>query len=165
MLIKKALCTLCVAWVGSVALAHDAVPGSGPVAAKAPVSDVQAIEQSMKHQFDKPGAPLRVMPVSVEGDFAVAGWTQNERGGRALLQREHGQWRIALCGGDGLIGAEALAQSGLTPAAAQRLAGAIRLAEARMPAAQRKKLSLFEGVVTVGAGHNAHHPDLPAAKH
>lgn len=55
-------------------------------------TSAQAIEQVMKAQFDKPEAPLTVVPVTVEGDYAIAGWIQHDRGGRALLKAEGGNW-------------------------------------------------------------------------
>jgi len=34
------------------------------------------ITMVMMKQFDKPEAPLTVLPISVEGDYAVAGWNR-----------------------------------------------------------------------------------------
>ena len=45
------------------------------------MTDEQSIEHAMKALFDKPEAPLKVAPVSVEGAYAVAGWIQYDRGG------------------------------------------------------------------------------------
>ncbi len=60
---------LLVALMGSVAMAHD--HSAATVSHAMP--DAQAIEHSMKKLFDKPDAPLAVAPVSIEGDYAVAG--------------------------------------------------------------------------------------------
>lgn len=43
------------------------------------------ITMVMKQLFEKPDAPLSVVPISVDGDYAVAGWIQGGRGGRAFL--------------------------------------------------------------------------------
>jgi hypothetical protein len=59
--------------------------------------------------FDKPEAPLIVEPIVVQGDLAVAGWAQGEMGGRALLRRKGTAWQLALCSGDALKQAAALA--------------------------------------------------------
>ncbi len=166
--LRKLFCSLGMALLGfgaGTALAHDAVLLHGQPQAKTQGNEVHEIKKALKSLFDKPEAPLTVNPVSIEGDFAVAGWMQDRRGGRALLHREQGHWRIALCGGDGLIQAEVLAQSGLKPAAAKRLARTIRTAESRLPADQREKLSTFDGIVKVGVGHDGHHGAEPAAKH
>ena len=132
-----------------------------PVAAK-PANDAQAIVQVMKRQFDQPKAPLKVAPVVVEADWALASWLQDARGGRALLQKRHGQWVIVVCGGDGLPEAQALVQTGMTAELAAALAKKLTTAESRLPAATLKKFASFEGLLRVdgdgghGAGHGAH---------
>lgn len=132
-----------------------------PVAAK-PANDAQAIVQVMKRQFDQPKAPLKVAPVVVEADWALAGWLQDARGGRALLQKRHGQWVIVVCGGDGLREAQALVQTGMPAEMAVALAKKLKAAESRLPAATLKKFASFEGLLRVdgdgghGAGHGAH---------
>ena len=123
----------------------------------ATMTDAQAIEHSMKKQFDKPEAPLAVAPISIEGDYAVAGWIQSGKGGRALLKKDKGQWSIHVCGGDGLKKASALQQTGMSQAAAERLAKKVQAAEAKLSADQLKKLAMFEGIVNVDpSGHAAH---------
>ena len=154
-----ALSALC----GLPAGAHEAPAHAAKTGA--PADDAKAITHAMKAQFDKPTAPLTVKPVLVEGDFAVAGWLQEGRGGRALLSRHKGTWRIDLCGGDGLVQADALVQAGLAKPAAARLAKSIQTAEARLTAAERKQLSSFDGIIKVGAGHDAHHAPAHGAKH
>lgn len=48
----------------------------------------EAIPTKMKVIFETADKPLTVGPVAVEGDWAVAGWTQEGRGGRALLKKK-----------------------------------------------------------------------------
>jgi hypothetical protein len=112
-------------------------------------TDAHQITHVMKAQFDKPDAPLKVHPVVVEGQFAVAGWTQGPKGGRALLQKEHGQWRISVCGGDGLLQAKVLALSGMGESAAQSLAAKVQAAESKLSKAQRQQLALFQGEIQI----------------
>ena len=136
------------------ALAHEAHTHT---AAAAESTDAKSIEHVMKAQFDKPEAPLKVAPTTVEGDFALAGWIQNDRGGRALLRKNHGQWSIEVCGGDGLKTASALASAGMSPTAATRLAQRAAAAEKKLPADQIRKFAMFDGIVKVEAGaHGAH---------
>jgi hypothetical protein len=125
------------------------------------------ITQVMKQQFDKPEAPLTVTPISVEGDTAVAGWLQGERGGRALLQKDKDRWSIALCGGAGLTQTGALQSTGMQPDAASKLARAIQTAEAALGADQRKRFDSFEGMVKIDAAqsHGAHSPHDPHSGH
>ena len=114
----------------------------------------------MKAQFDTPENPLSVDPVVVAGDFAVAGWVQGEKGGRALLRKQEGTWSVHLCSGDGLKDAAVLHQSGIDEATAKALAEAVAKAEAGLDIAILKKLASFEGTVMINGGdhggHSAH---------
>ena len=61
--------------------------------------DSQAVTTTLMATFDRPDARLKVEPVIVDGDVAIAGWAQDGRGGRALLRRVSGHWKIILCAG------------------------------------------------------------------
>ena len=131
-------------------------------AAAADVSpDLASIRRVLMTTFDKPEARLSVDPVVVVGAHAVVGWTQGERGGRALLSRHSTEWRITLCAGDGLKQAKTLREAGISPSDADALAKGLAIAEGKLPAAQRAKFSTFDGVVRMDA--NGQHP--PAHKH
>ena len=114
-----------------------------------PISDEHQITHVMKVQFDRPDAPLKVHPVVVEDHFAVAGWFQSQKGGRALLVKEGDKWTISVCGGDGLREAKVLAQTGMSESVAQSLAAKVQAAEAKLSKAQLKQLSLFKGEMKV----------------
>ena len=132
----------------------------GAVAADA-TADQAAVRHALMAEFDKPEARLQVEPVVVVDDAALAGWTQGERGGRALLFRKGTHWQIAVCGGDGLKDATLLRDTGIKPAAADSLAKGLAAAEAKLPASHRAKFSTFDGLLRMdGAGQ---HP--PAHKH
>ena len=128
-----------------------------------PESDSQQIARVMKAQFDKPDAPLKVHPVVVDGQFAVAGWMQANKGGRALLVKKKDKWTITVCGGDGLRDAKVLAQTGMGEAAAQSLAAKVQTAEAKLSKSQLKQLALFQGELKIepntahGDGHGQGH--------
>ena len=77
---------------------------STPVLAQ---NDASSIRHALMEMFDRPEERLTVAPISVEGDIAVAGWAQGERGGRALMRRKHHNWQIILCSGDALKEARA----------------------------------------------------------
>jgi hypothetical protein len=135
-------------------LAHESHALTAHTATK---TDTQSIEHAMKALFDKPEAPLVVAPVSVEGDYAVAGWIQQGRGGRALLKKENGKWSIQVCGGDGLKQASALTMTGMDRALADKLARKVAAAEKNLSADQLKKFAMFEGVMRVdGSAHAPH---------
>lgn len=132
-------------------------------------TDVQQITHAMKRQFDKPEAPLSVVPVVVVGDAAVAGWTQQGRGGRALLRKDKAGWTIHVCAGKGLTQTDVLEMSGLPKAQAADIARQVAKAEAALTARQRAQFDAFEGVLKVsGEGASAHghgQPALPSHKH
>ena len=133
--------------------AQPASSGSAAV-----LTDASQIIATLKKQFDQPDAPLTVVPVTVVGDYAVAGWIQGKKGGRALLQKEQGQWRISVCAGDGLTQASVLETTGMQPVLARKLANAVGIAEAKLTAEQRRLFASFQGMLTVNAasGHGHH---------
>ena len=151
--------SICPSW------AHEA-PGNSVHTVK--MTDAQSIEHAMKVLFDKPGAPLKVAPISVEGAYAVAGWIQNDRGGRALLKKENDKWSIQVCGGDGLKQSSSLTMTGMDQSSANRLAQKIAAAEKNMTSDQVKKFAMFEGVVKVDGGahdpHTANHGNAAHSK-
>jgi len=125
--------------------------------AAAPTGDEAAIRALMVGGFDKPDARLVVEPVVVRGAHAVAGWVQGERGGRALLRKVHGKWKLVACAGDAFKEAAELEKAGISHAQARALAQAVVAAERKLSADRLRKLSLFEGVVGMGEG-GAHPP-------
>lgn len=129
-----------------------------PSAALAAGTEAHPITTVMKQQFDRPGAPLTVDPVTIVGSYAIASWTQAGKGGRALLQRDKDRWVISVCGGDGLTRADVLQTTGMGADAAQKLAKAVTAAESRLGADKRKLFASFEGMVKVDAAadHGEH---------
>jgi hypothetical protein len=124
--------------------------------ARAAPSEANRISHAMKAIWDSPEAPLVVEPIVIEGDYALAGWTQLTRGGRALLKSRHGEWNVHMCGGDGLNDVETLTMAGMSTEAAGRLVKNTSEAEAKLPAEVTAKLSTFGDNMVVD--HN-HHPD------
>lgn len=127
-----------------------------PLLASAAPADEAAIRKLITATWDKPELRLEISPVVVSGAWAIAGWTQGERGGRALMLRSaHGDWSVLACGGDGLKEAKALAMTGMPESTARTLAAALARAEAQLPASRLAKFSTFEGLVRMDAA--AHH--------
>jgi hypothetical protein len=137
-------------------LAGPALALAVPSAAPAAQDDAAAIRHRMMALFDKPDQPLAVDPIVVSVDYAVAGWTQGDMGGRALLRRDAGAWRIILCSGDGLTTEPLIRQAGATDAVAADLVGRLATAEAAIDPARRARFSLFQGVVPVDDGGHHH---------
>jgi hypothetical protein len=128
----------------------------GAIHAGAPDGDKAAILALMHETWDKPDDKLEVDPVVVEADHAVAAWTQGERGGRALLTRRDGKWKVVLCSGDPLKEGANIAAAGVPSETATRLAGRLAAAESAIPAERRALFSRFEGTVTM-EDHTKHH--------
>jgi periplasmic copper chaperone A len=118
-----------------------------------------SIRQLLFSAFDKPNSRLDVEPIVVAGDYAIAGWSQSDMGGRALLRRRQGAWSLILCSGDGIKSSEALRRAGVPSGDAVALSR--RLAEAEHGVAQ-ERLSLFakfEGTLMMDASGG--HPHSP----
>lgn len=119
-------------------------------------SDTDAIGAVMMKTWDKPDARLTVEPVVVSGDHAIAGWSQGDMGGRALLRKNGAHWDVVLCAGDDLKKTGVLTKVGLPAAAASVLSADLARAEAKLPPDRLALLSKFEGLVMIGSdGHHA----------
>jgi len=130
----------------------------------APPSDEASIREVMAATWDRPEARLDVSPVVVEGTYAIAGWTQGDRGGRAFLHRsQQGTWQVAACAGDGLKDAKTLVESGVPAPKAQRLSAALAQAESSLSKERLAKFSSFDGLLRMdAAGHHAPPASHPA---
>jgi len=120
--------------------------------------DAAAIRHLMMTTFDKPETPLTVAPVTVFKDVAVAGWSQGDMGGRALLRRKDDTWVLTLCSGDALKEAKSLQHFGLSAEEADAMAKAVIEAEAKLDPVQVAKYSTFDGVVMMDG--EDHHPPV-----
>lgn len=137
-----------------------ASPADGPMSLPGG-SDAEQITALLMAQFDRPDAPLTVAPITVQGDVAVAGWSQGGAGGRAFLRRDEHGWFVEICAGESLVLPATLVSMGLTPAEANQLAAAVNGAETSAGADLVARLNGFEGTVVVGRdappGHSSGH--------
>lgn len=107
--------------------------------------DEARITGLLKEMFETENSQLTVAPILIDGDEAIIGWSQDGRGGRALLRRDaHGLWRVSICAGDGLKGEENMLRMGIEPAVAARLAAAQAEAEAALDPAHAEQFALFD---------------------
>ena len=60
------------------------------------------VKQMLSQTFDKPNNPVTTEVVVVQGNYALADWTQGSKGGRALLVKTPESWKVLVCGGEGL---------------------------------------------------------------
>jgi hypothetical protein len=142
------------ALTGVLTSSHAAEPN--PQHHATDLMEARNVEQTLRHIFERPNSPLTVKPISIEGDFAVAGWMQNGTGGRTLLKRQHGEWQIALCGDAGLVEPANLEKMGLSHSAAAGLAEKIKAAESCLTDQERIQISKFHGVMQISEG--SEHP-------
>ena len=77
------------------------------------LTDEAQIQAVIGKTYDKQNNKVNTTPVSVADDFAIADWTQGERGGRALMKRINGNWEILACGNDGLKDTKSLIKAGM----------------------------------------------------
>lgn len=119
-------------------------------------AESKAITMVLKSQFERPGAVLRVEPISIVEDRAVVGWVQETNGGRALLQKVNGHWEVQVCAGDGLKDENDLVLAGMGKEQAHALAAKVNQAEAGLPKQYLKQLSKFQGSVNMSSSAAGH---------
>jgi len=124
----------------------------------------EAIPATLKTMFERPDKPLTILPVVVGSNWAIAGWQQDGRGGRALLKKGHHGWSIFLCSGDGIKEVAALEKAGLSADDARALAADLAGAEAGLDPKVLALFASFEGTVMMAGeagdagqgGHEGH---------
>lgn len=119
-------------------------------------SDADDIRSLIGSTWDRPDSKVETDPILISGSYAVASWTQADRGGRALLRRNGNKWAVVLCSGDPLTQVQWLVEAGVAEPDAQVIAAELAVAEAQIPADRRAKFSLFEGVVRADDDHTHH---------
>lgn len=125
-------------------------------ATRSAASDETEISDLLRRTFDKPGSALRVSPVVVAGDHAIADWAQGEMGGRALLRKNHQAWTLVLCAGDAIKTKDALVKVGIPDGDAARLERDLATAEAKLDPKHLAMYSRFEGLVMMDDAHGKH---------
>ncbi|WP_085785252.1 copper uptake system-associated protein [Ketogulonicigenium robustum] len=90
-----------------------------------------------------------VMPIVMNGDFAIAGWTTDdvsENGAaRALLRREGGQWGVQMFADDSLLQPATLVSAGLSDTDAQQLISDVATYEAMIAPETVARFNAFPG--------------------
>ena len=109
--------------------------------------DSADIKNLIQATWNRPGEQVQVNPVAISGDYAVADWTQGEMGGRALLSKESGKWRVILCAGDALRDASMLKEFGVPSEDGKIIANKLAKMEADVPTHRLKAMSAFKGLM------------------
>jgi hypothetical protein len=119
--------------------------------------DEEAIRHLLSATFDRPDARVVADPIAISGDYAIVGWTQSDKGGRALLRREATGWALVACAGDDFKQAAHLEHAGIPRRDARRLVELQQAGESRLPEERLQLFSTFGPMVGI-EGH-------PPAKH
>jgi hypothetical protein len=101
------------------------------------------VSKALNQLFDRPDARLTVDAVAVVSDHSLASWTQSGRGGRALLKRVGGHWKIVLCGGKELIHVDTLKKAGVPAPDAILISQRLSSSEHKLPIAKRLAYDKF----------------------
>jgi len=138
-------------------MGHDMADGDHAAATPEMTGDpLVDIEALLKAQFDTPESPLTVAPITVQGDVAIAGWSQNGMGGRAFLRKDAEGWFVEVCAGQGLLMPEMLTGLGLAEADATTLLAGVNTAEAGLPAEAIALFDSFDGELFIGREGHEH---------
>ena len=116
-------------------------------------TDLEQIHGYMRKTWHSSEHPLRLGSTHIAGDFAVADWWHQGKGGRAVFKRSHQQWQLILCGGAGILQSALWQHLGLTTSAADEFVLAISTAEQSLSAADKALLDAFGVTVTMQAEH------------
>ncbi len=135
-------------------------PALLPAETESPASaaevELAQIHQLMAKTWHSEQQPLRLGPSVLQADLAIADWWWQGKGGRAVLKKIAGQWKIVLCGGAGVKQPALFTGLGLTAAEADLLVLRLLQAEAQLSAAELQLLDSFGATVRLDGQHAAH---------
>lgn len=147
--------------LSTIAMANEPVAEhtnshTAQVATNGEQNDVGQITHLLKTTFEKPDAPLIVEPVVVQVDWAIAGWEQQQAGGRALLKKIKDHWQVHLCTGASLKTSANLEKMGVPTKLANALAADLAAAEKSFSAKKIAVFDSFQGEVKGDSMHKGH---------
>ena len=113
----------------------------------ADVAQHAAIESTIKVQWEKPDRFIRVPVIVVSGEYAIADWIQEPKGGRVLLRQHAGHWQTLMCGDANMKEPHRLLQAGVPETDAEKLSLALMQAEASLTLDDQTTINSFVGMV------------------
>jgi hypothetical protein len=78
------------------------LPVPAPVAAQTQPQTLRDIKKAVLNQLDPQGthrSQIKIRKTTVEGSYAVVGWTWGEGGGETALLHDEGFWQVQISGG------------------------------------------------------------------
>jgi hypothetical protein len=139
---------------GLTLLAPDAAAQQHPATNQTvAATDLVQIHGFMQKTWHSAEHPLKLGPTHISGDFAVADWWHQGKGGRAVFKRSQQHWQLILCGGAGILQSALWQHLGLTPAAADDFVRAISRAEQSVSASDKALLDAFGATIKLQSGH------------
>ena len=137
---------LCIVGITAITHAHELA------------DEKQLIRHTINSMYDTPEHKVVIDPIVVQGNHAIASWTQHNKGGRALLHRTaEGTWDIVLCSGKAVTESLFLTETGISTSDAEALAKRINAAEANINPATIALFDSFNGVMRNAHGSNKNH--------
>lgn len=106
-------------------------------------TDQIEIINTISRIYDKPNLKVTTNPISINENFAIADWTQGNRGGRALLKKDNGHWAIITCGADEIKDLKNLKDAGISTNVAKALIEQLNQLEKSIDPNQIHLFSLF----------------------
>jgi hypothetical protein len=106
-------------------------------------TDQIEIINTISRIYDKPNLKVTTNPISINENFAIADWTQGNRGGRALLKKDNGHWAIITCGADEIKDLKNLKDAGISTSVAKALIEQLNQLEKSIDPNQIHLFSLF----------------------
>lgn len=106
-------------------------------------TDQIEIINTISRIYDKPNLKVTTNPISINENFAIADWTQGDRGGRALLKKDNGHWAIITCGADEIKDLKNLKDAGISTNVAKALIEQLNQLEKSIDPNQIHLFSLF----------------------
>lgn len=119
---------------------------SGCSASTSVAEEKTAIINLLQATYGGRSGNLLVDPVIVRTKYAVAGWSRDDSGGRALLHKEGGAWKVVTQAGAEMRDAQFLKDAGLPEKEAKALYNALIAAERDVPEERLAMFDRFEAV-------------------
>jgi hypothetical protein len=117
---------------------------SGCGASSSVAEEKTAIINLVQSAYGGSSGDMLIEPVIVRTKYGVADWVQGEGGGRALVRKEGGGWKVVATAGDEMRDVEFLTKAGVPEAEAKALVNSLIASERQLSDA---KLAKFDSYV------------------